>query len=134
MAVLKDSVFLMSSHISLKLQKCSAIRLNTRVFIKFLINFLCILTGTKYYHGYLRNLSCLCKIIHKAYSDFFIKHLLFAFNKQASSTKVHIKMDIQRFNLFTTFLILDITLAVRINILSLQVVLICQLLPFFCFQ
>ena len=67
MAVLKDSVvFAMSSHVSLKLQKYTAIRLNTRVLIKFLINFLCILTGTKYYHGYLGNLSCLCKIIHQA--------------------------------------------------------------------
>ena len=43
-------------------------------------------------------------------------------------------MGMYRFNIFSTFLILDITLTVRINKLSLRVVLICKLLPFFCFQ
>ena len=40
-------------------------------------------------------------------------------------------MSMYRFNVFSTFLILDITLTVRTNILSLQVVLLCKLLPFF---
>ena len=40
-------------------------------------------------------------------------------------------MGMYRFNAFSTFFILDITLTVRIKILSLQVVLICKLLPFF---